>query len=82
MVQADVAGEPLQHLRQLEVRATADRGGRIIPIAVALPVGALELVLNIEHPDSAQAAHKRHRQLDHQERWYTDGDRRRPPATR
>ena len=76
VVEPNVASEPLQHLRQLEVRAAADRSGRVIPLLVALPVGALELVLNIEHPDPAQAAHKRHRQLDQQERLDPDRQRR------
>src|SRR5262245_2614197 len=66
MVQPDIAGEPLQHFRQLEVGAAAQRGGGIIPVAMALPVSTLELVLDVEHPDPAQARYKGNRQLDHE----------------
>ena len=52
MVKADIAGEPLEHLGQLEIRAAAQRGGGVVPFFVLGPVGAFELVLDVEHPDA------------------------------
>src|SRR3712207_6141681 len=48
VVVADVPAEPLQHLRQLEERAAADRRVGVVPALAALPVGVLELVLDVE----------------------------------
>src|ERR687887_1860956 len=45
VVQADVAREELQHLRELEIAAAPQRGIGVAPAVGALPVGVLELVL-------------------------------------
>ena len=50
MVQADVAGEPLQHLRQFVVGTPLQRGRRFVPFPVVRPVDVLVLVLDVEHP--------------------------------
>ena len=52
VVQADVAGEELQRLRQLQVRAALKRGVVVAPAVVALPVDVLELMLDVEQPDA------------------------------
>ena len=67
VVQPDVAGEELQHLRQLQVGAAAQRGVGVGPVAVALPEGVLELVLDVEQPDPGGAREQRRRALDQQE---------------
>src|SRR6266513_4012664 len=45
VVQADVAGEELEHLRQLQVRRALERGVGVAPFLAPFPVGVLELVL-------------------------------------
>src|SRR3546814_7151960 len=52
LVVADVAGEPLQDLRQLVKRAALQRCRRVIPVFVARPVHVLELMLHVEQPDA------------------------------
>jgi len=52
VMQADVAGEELQHRRQLQVRAAAQRRVGVVPAVGVLPVGVLELMLNVEQPDA------------------------------
>ena len=39
-------------------------GGRVIPISCPFPISVLELVLNVEEPDSAGAADSHSGQLD------------------
>src|SRR5664280_1725297 len=55
VVQADVAGEELEHLGQLQIGAAAQRGVGVAPAVGALPVGVLELVLDVEQPDAGGA---------------------------
>jgi len=50
VVQSDVACEPSQRRRELEVRAAPQRGGRVIPFAVLGPIRILELVLHVKQP--------------------------------
>ena len=50
MVETDVAGKPLQNLRQLVERATLQSGSREIPLVTALPVNPLELMLHVKQP--------------------------------
>ena len=52
MMQTDVAGEELQQLRELQIRAATQRGLGIAPLTLALPVGVLKLVLDVEQPDA------------------------------
>ena len=56
VVQADVAGEELQRLRELEVGAAAQRRVGERPGLGVLPVGVLELVLDVEEEDARRAA--------------------------
>jgi len=55
VVQADVAREELEHLRQLQVGAASQRRLGVAPALGALPVGVLELVLDVEQPDAGRA---------------------------
>ena len=66
MVEADVAGEPLQDPRQLVVRAALKRRGGVVPILIALPVRVFELVLNVKKPYAAGARHHQHHRLQQQ----------------
>ena len=50
VVNADVGGQPLQEFRQRVIRASLHAGLEIVPLLVLLPVGFLELVLNIKEP--------------------------------
>ena len=67
MVQADVAGEELQHLWQPQIRAALERRLVVAPGIGALPVGILELVLDVEQPDADRAREQRGRHLNEQE---------------
>ena len=61
VVEADVAGEELEGLRQLQVGAPAQRRVRVAPALAALPVDVLELVLDIEEPDACGPGEDRRR---------------------
>ncbi len=58
-MQADIAGEPLQDLGQLIVRATFERRLNRVPFVMARPIDTIVLVLDVEQPD-AEAAGKGH----------------------
>ena len=75
MVKTDVAREELKRPWQAHVRASAQRGFCVAPIVGALPVGILELVLDIEHPDAHRAGQQSGRRLDQQQ--FSPADR--PP---
>src|SRR3546814_18583286 len=66
MVVADVAGEPLQDLRQLVTRAALQRCRRVIPVFVGRPVHVLELMLHVEQPDTGTGTDRGHHQLQQQ----------------
>ena len=55
VVEADVAGEELEGLRELQVAAAAQRRLRVVPGVAVLPVDVLELVLDEEEPDAGGA---------------------------
>ena len=67
VVHADVGGEPAQHRRQVEVRAAVQPAGMELPARVALPVGVLELVLDVEQPDAHGRGEPGDRQLDQEQ---------------
>ena len=67
MVQPDVAREELEHARQPQVAAAAQRGVGVAPVAGALPVGVLELVLDVEEPDARRAREQQRGNLHEQE---------------
>ncbi len=55
MVKADVAGEPVQNSRQRIHRAALQRDRHVIASIAALPVDPVELVLDVEQPDTGGA---------------------------
>jgi hypothetical protein len=54
VMDADVRREPAQHGRQIIVRAAVQRAGVEVPVRAPLPVGVLELMLDIEQPDTGR----------------------------
>ena len=56
VVQADVPGEELQRLRQVQVGAALERRLGVAPVLGTLPVDVLELVLHVEQPDAGRPA--------------------------
>ena len=81
VVQPDVAGEELEQLRELEVRAALERGLGEAPVVAALPVGVLELVLHVEEEDAGRAADQERRRLDEQVRAASRSARSARPTT-
>jgi hypothetical protein len=66
MMKPNVAGEPLQNLRQL-VEGTALQGRRReVPILSAFPINALELMLNIKHPYARATSRHERNELNEQ----------------
>ena len=66
VVETDVASEPLQDLGKFVERAAQQRGGRVVPLFMVVPVNVLELVLHVEHPDASGTGDHRHGKLNHQ----------------
>ena len=54
VMEADVAGEELKDLGQLQVGAPAERRVGVGPAVGALPVGVLELMLHVEEPHAGR----------------------------
>lgn len=63
MVKADAAGKPLQHAGEFVERAAVERRRGVVPLAVALPVHSLKLVLHVKEPHPRRARHHQHRRL-------------------
>ena len=78
MVEADVAAEELEELRQLQVGAALQRGVGVAPALPRLPVGVLELVLDVEEEDAGDAGQHRGGHLDQQPVDRADRRDRRP----
>ena len=57
MMKADIAGKPLEHLRQLVKGTAAQRSHAVIPFVAALPMDFFELVLDIKQPHSGGTGH-------------------------
>jgi hypothetical protein len=55
VVVADVGGEPVQPPRQVVEGAAVDGGAVEVPLLAVVPVGLLELVLDVEQPDAERA---------------------------
>ena len=68
VMKADVAGEPLQYLRQFVKRASLQRSRCVIPFATAFPIDSLELMLHVEQPHPCRPGRHEHRQLNDQVR--------------
>ncbi|MNN44053.1 hypothetical protein D3C81_1583260 [compost metagenome] len=66
MVKADVAGNPLQDLRQLIIGAPFHSGHDITPFLFMLKERILELMLYIKQPDPEKTGHEHDRQLHQQ----------------
>src|ERR1700710_128103 len=77
VVEADVAGEELEQLRQLQIGAALQGSVVVAPVLRVLPVDVLELVLDIEHPDAHGPGDDRGRHLHQQ-----PGDRTDEPEDR
>src|SRR3954468_19313159 len=75
VVKADVGSEPLQHLRQAIIRGTVQRSLIGAPFAVAAPINALELVLNVKQPNADSRGKQRDRQLHLQQVYRSDKHR-------
>ena len=67
VVQADVRGEPLEDLRELQEGRAEEGGVVVVPVLLPVPVGVLELVLHVEQPHPEGARQQGDRELDHQE---------------
>ena len=61
VVIADVARAESQEGRQLQKGASAQCGVGVVPVAGVLPVGVLELMLDIEEPDADRTREQRGR---------------------
>jgi len=72
VVDADICREPSQDTRQLIVRAAVQRSVVKIPGLVVGPVRVLELVLDVEQPDTNRRRQNNDRQMHKQERPIAD----------
>ncbi len=66
VIEADVAGKPLQNRRKRIVSTALRRGRRKIPLVVRLPIHVVELVLNVEYPESSGSPDHHNYQLKQQ----------------
>ena len=64
VMKPDIAGEPLQDFRKFIEGTALKRCGEVIPLAPALPVNPLELVLDVEQPHSDGSRHGHDSQLE------------------
>lgn len=72
VVEADVAREPLQKFRQFVERTSLHRSADEAPFVIGFPIGMLELMLNVEKPNSRARRDVEHRKRDFQKRNPTD----------
>lgn len=66
VVQADIAGEPLENFGQAIVAAALETGMDAVPFFMTLPVVRVKLMLNIKHPDADCRGKDDDRQVDHE----------------
>jgi len=59
VVKPNIAREPLESLGQTIERTALEGGNCVIPCFTALPVRPVELMLNVEHPDTNCPGHRR-----------------------
>ena len=64
MMEANVSREPLHDLGKFVVTASFHRCGGEVPVFTLCPVSILELVLNIEQPNSTPPGHAHHDGLE------------------
>src|SRR5512133_869519 len=67
MVKTNIACEPLQHFRQFIEGAAIHPGIEELPLLVAFPVGRLEIMLNVEKPDTRPTGKQQDGDFDQQE---------------
>lgn len=72
VVETDIPSYPLQHFRQLVIRASLDRSFHIVPLALVFEIGVFKRMLHIEQPDSKDTGREHRRALNDQERFPTD----------
>src|SRR5689334_6009348 len=63
VMKTDVARYPLQQLRQLVIRSPFHSNPPGIPLIMARPVYPLELMLNVEQPESQRRSQNQNRKL-------------------
>ena len=64
VMQTNVAREPSEDLRQLEIRTTLQRHSQRVPKFMAGPIHTFKLMLNIKQPQAKGAGDQNYRQLD------------------
>src|SRR6185437_3633993 len=79
VMKADVPGEPLQDLGQLEVAAALEGYKPVVPFLATLPVRLVELVLNVKQPHTGAASHRQNGELEQQVRTQADRQRQGRP---
>ncbi len=67
VVEADVPGEPLEHLGELQVGASLHGRLQVLPAGVVLPVDILKLVLHVEEEDADHSRQVLDGQVDEEE---------------
>lgn len=73
VMKADVAGYPLEKPGQFVVGSSLQRRADRVPLVVACPVDAFELMLDVEEPDTEGRADEQNRQLHQEIGLETDG---------
>ena len=63
VMEADIAGEPLQYRRKFVERTALHTGIEIIPLAVTFPVDLCIVMLNIKHPQTGRCAKEQNQHL-------------------
>ena len=68
VVVADVSRKPLEDPREVVVAASGHGGGRVVPILTGGPIRVLELVLDVEQPETKERSDGHHGQLNDEPR--------------
>ena len=58
VVEADIAGKPLEEARQFVERTAVQTGFGELPLILAFPVGRVEIVLDIKKPHTDGRSHQ------------------------
>ena len=68
VVVADVSRKPLENPWEVVVAAPGHGGGRVVPILTGGPIRVLELMLDVEQPETKERSDGHHGQLDDEPR--------------
>ena len=68
VVVADVSRKPLENPWEVVVAAPGHGGGRVVPILTGGPIRVLELVLDVEQPETKERSDGHHGQLNDEPR--------------